>query len=132
MTCRHPLPTFDEIPPASSSVGRDLDGFLRLQLLPSDDADLRAKATEWFIASERQDGTEGTLSHDEFQIVLKRLSDVPARTPGGLAWKLVTVLDYFADEEKWDWWRLLLQSAVLDAIELERCRAASSHEGGAS
>jgi hypothetical protein len=32
------------------------------------------------------------------------------------------VLNFFADEETWEWWRYLLKSAVTDAIDLEGAR----------
>jgi hypothetical protein len=56
--------------------------------------------------------------------MLLDLSSTPARTPGGIAWKCLMVLNFFADEEDWKWWRYLLKSAITDAIDLERARAA--------
>src|SRR5579883_1638958 len=53
---------------------------------------------------------------------LKDFTNVPARTPGGVAWKLATALDYWSGEENWEWWRYMLQSAYEDATDLERLR----------
>jgi hypothetical protein len=93
--------------------------------LAADDAELRAEAVKQFVVSERFcSGVGRNCSFNEFQTMLKGLSDVPARTPGGIAWKLATVLNYFSTEEDWCWRRYLLRSALLDAIELERSRSA--------
>jgi hypothetical protein len=61
---------------------------------------------------------------DAYRQMLLDLSSTPARTPGGIAWKCLMVLNFFADEEDWKWWRYLLKSAITDAIDLERARAA--------
>jgi len=66
---------------------------------------------------------EGDKSFNEsYRQMLLDLSSTPARTPGGIAWKCWMVLNFFEDEETWEWWRYLLKSAVTDAIDLERAR----------
>jgi hypothetical protein len=60
--------------------------------------------------------------HGAYKQMLLDLLSTPARTPGGIAWKCRTVLNFFANEESWAWWRYLLKSAVTDAIDLERAR----------
>jgi hypothetical protein len=64
-----------------------------------------------------------------YQQMLLDLSSTPARTPGGIAWKLWMVLNFFADEEDWKWWRYLLKSAITDAIDLERGRTGAPPAG---
>ncbi len=96
-------------------------------LIPPDDAALRAAAANELVTFERDNvSVGGGLSSDQCKNMLNGLSEVPARTPGGLAWKLATILSFFSTEEDWQWWRYLLQSAVHDAIELERVRAATA------
>jgi hypothetical protein len=127
MSALSTLPTFEEIPLLPRDGCRDEGEFMRLMPLPRDDAELRAVAVKQFVVSERlASGTERDCTYDEFQTMLKELSSVPARTPGGVAWKLASVLDFFSEDDDWVWWRYLPQSALHDAIELERGRAAKS------
>jgi hypothetical protein len=73
---------------------------------------------------------EGDKSvNDPYRQMLLDLSSTPARTPGGIAWKCLMVLNFFADEETWEWWRYLLKSAITDAIDLERARTGSPPAG---
>lgn len=127
------LPTFDELPRGMHPV--DDAAFLRLALIPGEDAALRVAASRLLVLDEASNvaiGDEVGPSLDRFREALTGLSRIQTRTPGGIAWKLGTVLDYFAEREDWEWWRRLLRSAMLDAIELERTRVASETEGGAA
>lgn len=61
---------------------------------------LNRRRLEYFVTSERDNGVE-EITSQQYQDMLNGLSDVPARTPGGLAWKLATVLEFFSTEEEW-------------------------------
>jgi hypothetical protein len=118
-----PIPTLEEIPATPDGYSRALDDLLPLALIPPDDAGLRSLVVKMFNLEERNCNNviEAGFS-DAHQQMLLNLSSTPARTPGGIAWKLWTVLNFFADEEEWIWWRYLLKSAITDAIDLERAR----------
>jgi hypothetical protein len=79
---------------------------LRLGLIPADDAKLRAAAIADFIADERDNDTPGgPPDPGAFTKRRKGLSEIGAQTPGGIAWKIATALDFWKDEETWGWWR---------------------------
>lgn len=127
----HALPTLAEIPAATES--RDHARLLRIGLIPIEDHSVRAAAIALFMTDERDGNTPcpgSSGNFDAYKRQLVELSNHPARSPGGLAWKLAMVLDYFSEEEEWAWWRYLLSSAVADAIELERLRMATRADGG--
>jgi hypothetical protein len=124
---RTPIPTLEEIPATPDDYSRDLEDFLPLSLIPADDASLRSLAIKMFNLSEDDCNGETTHKSDKgfhgaYKQMLLDLSSTPARTPGGIAWKCWTVLNFFANEENWEWRRYLLKSAVTDAIDLERAR----------
>jgi hypothetical protein len=125
---RHtPIATFEEIPATPDGYMRALDDLLPLSLIPTDDAGLRSLVVKMFNLDERDCNGEVTPDgdksfNDAYKQMLLDLSSTPARTPGGIAWKCLMVLNFFADEEDWKWWRYLLKSAVTDAIDLERAR----------
>jgi hypothetical protein len=118
-----PIPTFEEIPATPQGYMRALDDFLPLSLIPADDAGLRSLVVKMFNLEERNGNNviEAGFSEAHKQMLLD-LSSTPARTAGGIAWKCWMVLKFFEDEEKWEWWRYLLKSAITDAIDLERAR----------
>jgi hypothetical protein len=123
------LPTLDEVPTAPVGYRRDDGDFLRLSLIPSDDTALRAATIKLFLAEEHYANTvpcESDVTWEDPRGLRQNLSETPARTPGGIAWKLAEVLTYFEEDEKWEPWQYLLRSALVDAIELERARAAKS------
>lgn len=128
-----PLPTLEEVPVLPTGWIRDLDALVNLSMLPHDDGDLRALAVKEFMTSERDGNTVGRLpegADEAYQKILWDLSHTPARTPGGLAWKLGEVLkcltiEIEAEGESWCWWHHLVQSAMIDALELERARQAT-------
>jgi hypothetical protein len=120
------LPTLAEVPPVVNGRHRDMEELLRLGLIPADDAKLRAAAIADFIADERENNTVGGPLEGASTERRKALSDIAAQTPGGIAWKIATALDYWKDEETWEWWSYLLQSAFIDAAELERRRTAKA------
>jgi hypothetical protein len=135
MSARSTLPTLDEVPAVPIGYGRDDGDFVRLSLVPPDDTALRAATIKIFLAEEHCQNAVSSESDTTWEGVcsLRRgLSDVPARTPGGIAWKLAEVLTYFEDQENWEPWRYLLKSAVVDAIELERARAVDVSSPAAS
>lgn len=117
------LPTIDELPPPRGGGFCDDEDMLRFALLPPEDAELRAAAVSLFADNERDGGTSDAAA-ESYRDKLKDLSSHPSRTPGGIAWKLAKILAYFADEDHWEWWRYLLRSALVDAIDLERARSA--------
>jgi hypothetical protein len=61
---------------------------------------LNRRHLEYFVTSERDNGVE-EITSQQYQDMLNGLSDVPALTSGGLAWKLATVLEFFSTEEEW-------------------------------
>jgi hypothetical protein len=130
---RTPIPTLEEIPATPDGYMRALDDLLPLSLIPADDAKLRSLAIKMFNLEERD--CNGVVTHesdkcdDPYQKMLLDLSSTPARTPGGIAWKCLMVLNFFADEEDWKWWRYLLKSAITHAIDLERARTGPSPAG---
>jgi hypothetical protein len=118
-----PIPTLEEIPATPDGYSRALEDLLPLALIPTDDAALRSFVVKMFNLEERN--CNNAIEGDNFGSYRKMLTDLsstPARTPGGIAWKCLMVLNYFADEEEWIWWRYLLKSAITDAIDLERAR----------
>jgi hypothetical protein len=119
-----PIPTLEEIPATPDGYMRALDDLLPLSLIPADDAGLRSLVVKMFNLEERDCNIGGEASEGgkTYQQMLLDLSSTPARTPGGIAWKLWMVLNFFADEEDWKWWRYLLKSTITDAIDLERAR----------
>ena len=124
---RTPIPTLEEIPATPDGYSRALDDLLPLSLIPTDDAGLRSLVVKMFNLSEQDCNGEVTPKgdksfNDAYRQMLLDLSSTPARTPGGVAWKCWMVLNFFEDEETWEWWRYLLKSAVTDAIDLERAR----------
>jgi hypothetical protein len=124
MSAHSTLPTLNEVPAVPVGYGRDDGDFVRLSLVPPDDIALRAATIKIFLAEERcANMVKSDVTWEQVQGLLRGLSDVPARTPGGIAWKLTEVLTYFEDQENWEPWRYLLKSALVDAIELERGRA---------
>jgi hypothetical protein len=119
------LPTLAEVPPVSNGRHRDMEELLRLGLIPAEDVKLRAAAIADFIADERDNDTPGGPPDPEaFTKRRKGFSEIGAQTPGGIAWKIATALDFWKEEENWDWWRYLLYSALIDAADLERRRVA--------
>jgi hypothetical protein len=127
------LPTLDEVPPVPNGTSRDDKGLVRLSIIPRYDTELRAMGVKLFVMSEHQSNTVGGTGKDGQKIyhdLLLDFSSCPARTPGGLAWKLVEVTDMIESEineagENWSWWKYLAKSAVSDALELERTRQAA-------
>jgi len=117
------LPTLAEIPPLPAGHSRQTDDLILTALIPREDAEFRAAVMRVFMEEEIESITPGGGLNPGGIHRFTGLSDIPARTPGGLAWKLAQALDYWRDEEEWPWWRYLLQSALVDAIELERHRA---------
>jgi len=124
------LPLLSEVPLRPQGYGRNLEEFLRIGLIPSEDADLRAKAVAFFVDDERDANAAGGLPGFEARSRLIDLASVPALTPGGVAWKLAQVLSYFVDEERREWWHYLLNSALVDAVDLERARIERRVDGG--
>jgi hypothetical protein len=111
------IPTLAEVPLLKEGM-RDWEDLLRIAMIPAEDAALRAAAVSLHNKSEKS-GTESLVDD------LGKLSDVPAKTPGGLAWKLAMALRYFQEDEgDWNWASYLLQSALTDALEHERARMA--------
>jgi hypothetical protein len=125
---RTPIPTLEESPTTPDGYMRALDDLLPLSLIPTDDAGLRSLVVKMFNLSEHDcnngEGTPGggKSFNDSYKQMLLDLWSTPARTPGSIAWKCWMVLNFFEDEETWEWWRYLLKSAVTDAIDLERAR----------
>ncbi len=117
-------PTLAEIPSPNPGANRAGEDFMRLALIPSDDAGVRAIAVKLFLLEEHNSNAQvrDMVSSED---ILRDLSAVPAKTPGGISWKIAEALDYFRDDNEWPWWRYLLQSAMVDALELERARAAA-------
>jgi hypothetical protein len=105
---------------------RALGDLLPLSLIPTDDAGLRSLVIKMFNLDEHNCNEvppEGDKSFNEsYRQMLLNLSSTSARAPGGIAWKCWMVLNFFEDQETWEWWRYLLKSAVTDAIDLERAR----------
>jgi hypothetical protein len=101
---------------------------LRLGLIPSDDAKLRSAAIAAFIADERENNSVPDSASDSdrtpFEQRMGAMSDIAAHTAGGIAWKIAAALDHWESEENWEWWRYLLLSTLIDAVELERRRLA--------
>jgi|GEM_PF-6658848 hypothetical protein len=129
--CSSALPNFDEVPSLPSGWSRHDDSLLRLGLIPHDDRDLREAAVALFVAEEHQANdlspdvspeVKSAELLDKLQDALGDISSAHAHTPGGIAWKIAEALSFFNDEAEWLWWRHLLHSAVIDAIELERAR----------
>jgi hypothetical protein len=112
------IPTLVEVPPLQDGV-RNWEELLWIAMIPADDAALRAAAIA--LHNKTEEGSCRSLVDD-----LKQLSSIPAKTPGGLAWKLATVFDFYKPDEAagehWTWPAYLLQSALSDALEHERAR----------
>jgi hypothetical protein len=127
------LPTLSEVPPVPTGSSYDSRGLMQLCLIPRDDTDLRAAAVKLYVTSELQGNTVGGGGRDGHKIyhsLLLELSSCPARTPGGLAWKLAEVMDLLRSQIEgaggtWAWWHYLAESALSDAIGLERARQAA-------
>jgi hypothetical protein len=98
-----------------------MEELLRLGLIPAEDGKLRAAAIGDYVADERDNNTPGGAP-DPGMVTERRkgLSHIGALTPGGIAWKIATVLGFWHGEETWEWWRYPLYSALIDAAELER------------
>jgi hypothetical protein len=119
------MPGLDEVPPTKSGHWRDQKEFLLLALIPKfgDDA-LRRAAVHLFLADELDYNTDSDPDYDPCS-ARTNISYVPARSAGGIAWKIATALDFFSEETDRLWWHYILESALNDAIELERNRPAS-------
>ena len=118
------LPLLSEVPLRPYGHRRDIADLLRLALIPAEDAEFRAKAVAYFVDYERvDDAVPRDLLEFDASDRLIDLADVPARTPGGVAWKIAEALAFFDTDERWDWWRYLLNSALADVIDFERVRA---------
>jgi hypothetical protein len=81
---------------------------------------------EYVVTSECDNGVE-EITSQQYQDMLDGLSDVPARAPRAASpGNSPRCSSSFPRKKNGDWWRYLLQSALHDAIELERARAATA------
>jgi hypothetical protein len=87
---------------------------------------LNRRHLEYVVTSERDNGVE-EITSQQYQDMLNGLSDVPARAPRAASpGNSPRCSSSFPRKKNGDWWRYLLQSALHDAIELERARAATA------
>lgn len=116
------LPSLREVPLGHDSGWRDYEVMMRMAMIPYDDPKVRQAATRLFVAQESYVQTVNP-DEDAYKQQLLDLSNSSARTPGGVAWKLATVLAAIEpDNGEWQWWHYLMQSALVDALEQERAR----------
>lgn len=121
---RSGLPSVSELPPAKITEHYLLDDLLRASVIPADDAALRALALDIVKHDTAGNHAPAGGDIDAARDLTARLHDTRAKTPGGLAYKLLELLDIERIEhgEAWHFSRYLLQSAAADAIEMERER----------
>jgi hypothetical protein len=124
MNCIPALPTLDEVPLLKEGV-RDWEELLRIGMIPAEDAALRAAAIA--LHNKSEDGSRMAGGGPELTDDLKGLSSIPAKTVGGLAWKLSQVFNYYKPDEDgdWTWPAYLLQSALSDALDHARARGST-------
>jgi hypothetical protein len=129
------LPSVAELPLPAAYSYSSFDEMARMALIPTDDARLRAHIIEQFQVSNRWNNMAG--GNPELAALIERskklnleTSNIPACTPGGVAWKLSEALDIIQDEkdDEWCYWRYLIASAAVDCINLERARSSLGDE----
>lgn len=121
------LPTMAELGPMSDGAVRQIEDLLALVLIPRDEPKLRAAAVELLQAEALECSTTSEDHHKRAEAARDCLSSVQAQTPGGLAWKLwLAGRSHLPgpSDSGWRWCDYLLESAIRDAIELERRRQA--------
>lgn len=119
------LPSIAEMPLCKVDEAYSTDSLINLAVLPVDDAELRAAAINALVIETHETNVRGGVDFEKCQEANNKLHNISARTPGGIAWKLLEALSCVETErgDEWCWWRYMIQSAAGDALELERQRS---------